>query len=86
MGVDGMMIVVYFLWLDFVCMYYVARGKNFKARAWERIYRRQLLLDILSTKIHKLLVSTPQIAPIGGTIVEIKSTLQLQLCINEKKS
>ena len=54
-----MMVVVYFLWLYFVCMYCVARGTNFKARAWERIsYRRQLLLDILSTEICKLLVST----------------------------
>jgi hypothetical protein len=86
MGVDGMMIVVYFLWLYFVCMYYVARGTNFKARAWERIYRTQLLLDILSTKMCKLLVSTAQIAPMGGTIIEIESTRQLQFCINAKES
>ena len=25
-----------------------------------------------------MFVSTPQIAPIGGTIIEVKSTLQLQ--------
>ena len=76
MGVDGMMVVVYFLWLCFVCVYYVARGKNLTARAWERICRSQLPLDVLST---------PQIAPMGGMIIEIKSTLQSQLCINEKK-
>ena len=55
-----MMVVVYFLWFYFVCNYYVAPGENFKAKAWERVCRRQLLLDKLSTRIHKLFVFTPR--------------------------
>ena len=39
---------------------------------------RQSLSNKLSTRIHNLLVSTPLIAPIGETIVEVKFTLQLQ--------
>ena len=37
--------VAYFLWLNFVCSYYVAPGENFKARTWEKIWMRQLILD-----------------------------------------
>jgi hypothetical protein len=44
-----------------------------------RICRRQLvILDKLSSRIHQLFISTPRIAPIGGTIIKVKSTLQLQ--------
>ena len=52
-----MVIVVCFLWFYFVCNYYVALEENFKAKAWEKICRRQPLLDKLSTRIHKLFVS-----------------------------
>ena len=73
------MVIVYFLWFNLVCSYYVAPGENVKAKAWkERICRRILLLDKLSTRIHILFVAIPRIAPIGGTIIEIKSTLQPQ--------
>lgn len=44
---------------------------NFKARAWERICRRQLLLDNHLNNIHHS-------KGIGGTIIEVKSTFQLQ--------
>jgi hypothetical protein len=37
--------VAYFLWLNFVCSYYVAPGENFKAKTWEKICTRQLILD-----------------------------------------
>ena len=40
---------------------------------------RQLLLDKLSTRIHKLFVSTLGIAPIEGTIIKVKSTHQLHV-------
>ena len=76
------MVVVYFLWLYFVCSYCVAPGKNFKAKALE-----QLLIDKFSIRIHISFASIPRIAPIGGTTIEVKSTLQLQewLCVNENK-
>ena len=64
--------VVYFLWFYFVCGYHVALGVNFKVKSWESICRRWLLLDKLSARLHKLLVSTPQIAPMGSTKIEIK--------------
>ena len=66
-------VVVCFLWL----YYYVASTENLKAKAWQRVCRRHSLSNRLSTRIHNLLVSTPQIAPTGGTIVEVKFTLQL---------
>ena len=73
------MVIVYFLWFNLVRFYYVAPGENMKAKAWKgRICRRKLLLDKLSTRIHILFVTIPQIAPIGGTIIEVKSILQLQ--------
>lgn len=53
----------------------MAPGENFKSKAWGRIGRRQLTLDKLSTRIDKLL-SYPRIAPLGGTIIEAKLTLQ----------
>ena len=59
--------VVYFLWFSFVCCYHVALGVNFKVKSWKSICRRWLLLDKLSTRLYKLLVSTPQIAPMGST-------------------
>ena len=72
------MVVFYFLWFYFVYSFYVAFGVNFKCKAWVRFCERQLVIDKLFTRIHKLFVST-QIAPIGGTINEVKTTLQLQL-------
>jgi hypothetical protein len=46
--VDGFIL---FLWLYFVCNYYVALGGNFKAKPWEKICKRQLLYDNYSTKV-----------------------------------
>ena len=69
------MVVVYYLGFYFVCSSYVAPRENFRAKAQESICRRKLLLDKRSIKIHKVFVSTPHIAPIGGTIIEVKSTL-----------
>ena len=59
----------------------VVLGENLKAKAWERsrvIVSSHLLLDKLSTRIHSLSDSTPQIALMGGTNIEVKSTLQIQ--------
>lgn len=74
------MCVLYFTFFDFILFVvtYGAPVEDFKAKAWERIWRRQWLLHELSTKSHKLFVSTSRIAPIGGTIFEVKHTLQLQ--------
>ena len=33
-------VVVHFLWLYFVCSYYVASGENLKVNEWEGICRR----------------------------------------------
>ena len=45
-----------------------------RAKTWERICRRQFLSDKLS-RISKLFVYTPRIAPIGGMIIEVEYTL-----------
>ena len=58
----------------FVCSYFMALGGTFKAKTWERICRRQLLSDKRS-RISKLFVYTPRIAPIGGMIIEVEYTL-----------
>ena len=79
------MVVVYFLWFYFVCSFYVALRETFKAKAWERICRRQVFLDKISTRIHKLLLSSLQIAPVGGKIIEVNSTLQLQVVVVWKR-
>ena len=68
------MVVVWY----FVCSYCMALGETFKAKTWERICRRQLLSDKRS-RISKLFVYTPRIAPIGGMIIEVEYTLQWQL-------
>ena len=76
--------VVFFLWFYFVCSYYVVPGENFEAKTWERTCRRQLLLGKLSTRFHKLFVSTPWIAPIGGTIFEFSPLFNYRsCCVNE---
>ena len=79
------MVVVYYLGFYFVCSSYVAPRENFRAKAQESICRRKVLSDNPSTRIHEVFVSTPHITPIGGTIIEVKSTLQLQklLCVNK---
>jgi hypothetical protein len=58
-----------------VLRYYVASGENFKAKAWEKVCRRQFLFNKLSTRMCKFtrmynffVKSTPEIAPIGETI------------------
>ena len=72
-------VVVCFLWVYFVCSYYLAAGENFKAKAWGRICRRQSFLDKISTGNDNFLLSPPWIAPVRGTIIEVKSTFQLNL-------
>lgn len=71
-----MRVVGYSLWFYFVCGYYVALGENLEAKVWERIHRRPFLMENLWIRIHRLFFSSPQSAPIGGTIIEVKSTLQ----------
>jgi hypothetical protein len=80
------MVVIYFLWYNFVCSYFVVLRENFKAKAWESICSRHYHLDELSTRIHELFVPTPRLSPIGGMYIEFKCTLQVQqwLCVNEK--
>ena len=39
------MVVGYCPWFHYVCSYYVALEKNFKAKEWERIHTRQSHLD-----------------------------------------
>ena len=73
-GYDGCI----FLWFYFVYSFYVALGGNFKGKAWVRFCKRRLATVKIFTRIHKLFVST-QISPIGGTINEVKTTLQSQL-------
>ena len=72
------MVEVYFLWSYCVRSYYVAPEENFRAKAWEWICRRLSLLDKLSTRIQETFASTPRIALIAGSVIEVKSTLQLQ--------
>ena len=55
------MIVVVYVSLILFCLplHCVAMGENFKAKAWESVCSRQLLLDKLCTRIYKLFVSIP---------------------------
>jgi len=63
--------IVCFLW-NYLFVVTIGIGENFKAKAWERrICGKQSPLDKLSTGIHKLFVPTPQIASIGGTVIEV---------------
>lgn len=81
------MVVVYLLWYNF-CSYYVAPGENFEVKAWERICRRQLLLDKIPTSIHYSFFFTPQFAPIRGTIIwgQIHSSITGVIVCKRKKS
>ena len=68
------MVVVCFFWFYFVCSYYMAQGE---AKPWERVCRRQLLLDKpYFRSIHS--VPPPQC---------LKSSLELQLysCVDYNK-
>lgn len=70
-----------------VCSYYVAAVENYKAKAWDRICRRQLLLHHLSTSTQNLFVSTARIGSIGGTIFKFKihfSTTLVVVCKRNK--
>lgn len=53
-------------------------GEHFKAKAcMEEDSQGQLLLDKASGRIHQLLISTVQLAPTEGTVINVKaSTLQ----------
>ena len=77
-GCDGCSVLSLVL---FCCSYDVAPGENFKGSAWERICRRQSLLNKLPIKksLTKNFVCTPRVAPIGRTIIEVRFTCQLQL-------
>lgn len=65
------MVVVHFLWLSFVCTYYGAQGGNFKAKAWERACRSQLITLGQNFPLESI-NSALRIAPIEGTIVEAR--------------
>ena len=67
------MVVVFYLWVYFVCN---STRRELKAKAWKRICRRELLLRRLSIRLFELFVFTPQITP-SGMIIEVKSTFQL---------
>lgn len=62
---------------------YVALGKYFTAKAWDKICRRLLLWDNLPTRIHKSVCLHSELEPMGETIVEDKiqsSTIVVVLC------
>ena len=61
-------------------------GENFKAKAWERVCRRQSLLDKPCTRISELFVSTPRIAPTLGTLIKVKPlpTYNYNLCVKDQ--
>jgi hypothetical protein len=72
-----MMVVDYFLLFYFMCSFYVALVEDFKLTSrptWKRACRSQSLLKMRCLQIHLLFLSTPQIAPIGEMIIEVKST------------
>jgi hypothetical protein len=66
------MVVVWFF--GAILFVVTSLGETFKAKTWERICRRQSLSDKRS-RISKLFVYTPRIAPIGGMIIEVEYTL-----------
>jgi hypothetical protein len=60
----------------------VALGENFKAKHGRGFVGGDYSQNKLFTKIHKLFVSTPNIAPIGGgVIVDVNVNLQLQMVV-----
>ena len=66
------MVVFYFLWLDVVCNYFVAlegtpRPKHGKGFVGGNYSWTHFALEFINW-----LVSTPRIAPLGGTIIEVK--------------
>jgi hypothetical protein len=77
------MVVVYFLQFYFARIPMWHQAKAWEAKAWERICRRELSGDEASTRIHNLFLSTSQIAPIGGTTIEVKARLHLLLQLQE---
>ena len=58
------------VWFYIVYSSHLGPGENF-TEAWEKTFPLQ--------SIHELFVSTPRIAPIGGTIVEVNSKIQLHI-------
>ena len=69
--------MVSLLWLSFVCSYSVALRENFKAKAWERICKRSLILDKLPTRIHESAFIYYADATMGETIIKDKSNNDL---------
>lgn len=53
--------VVHFLWLSFVCSYYVVPGEIFKVNAWEGSCRRHSLLDCVSLKSRNCFFLLPRL-------------------------
>ena len=79
-----MMVVFFFLWFYLVCSYYVAPERTSKPK-----HGGVGLLGVIcsyknSTRIYTLFVSTPQIARIGGMVIDVKSTPHLQLHLVRK--
>ena len=64
-------VVVYFLKVYIVCGYHVALEVNSKVKIMRESTCRRLI--VLSSRIHKLLVFTPHVAPMGSTKIEIES-------------
>ena len=53
-------------------------GRNLQGQSMGDDFKNVIsLLDKVSTRSHIFVVSTPRIAPIGGTLIEVKPTLQL---------
>ena len=75
-------VVVYFLWF----YYFVVTMWHWKwtsrPKSWESTCRR---LIILSSRIHKLVVFTPHVAPMGSTKIEIKSGRKRKIHMVEAK-
>ena len=54
-------------------------GREIQDQRLGEDFQRQIPLDKLKIRTHKLFVSTPRLEPTEGTNNEVKSTLQLQL-------
>lgn len=69
-------IAVYFLWFYFLHSYYVALGEKREGQNMGDHFQETITLQ---QTIHEFFVSTSRIAPIGGMIIELTSTLELKV-------
>lgn len=62
----------------------MALGENFKVKSWQRICRRQFLLDKLFNRNYKLFASTLRTTWIGGSINEVNEFFNYNytLCVH----